>query len=210
MGLPLETKLVLDPAVPALHDVCTLEECIKATEKSHPEIVAARADVEKASGALRLSKADYIPDVSAFARYSYQDDVPFLARNFGTFGVQLTYDLFDAGRRRATVRESDAQLAQAQENLARVTEEAELRVQSAYNKLERTKQMVHVSEQVVALRVEASRVSAQQLEHGAALKSDADSAVAREFEAKTLLLQSQLDYIAAGDELIEATGQTPQ
>lgn len=122
----------------------------------------------------------------------------------------MTYDLFDAGRRRATVRESDAQLAQAQENLARVTEEAELRVQAAYNKLERTKQMVHVSERVVALREEASRVSAQQLEHGAALKSDADGAVAREFEAKTLLLQSQLDYIAAGDELIEATGQTPQ
>jgi outer membrane protein TolC len=210
MGLPLETKLVLDPAVPVLHDVCTLAECIKATEKSHPEIVAARADVEKVSGALRLSKADYIPDVSAFARYSYQDNVPFLARNFGTFGVQLTYDLFDAGRRRATVRESDAQLAQAQENLARITEEAELRVQAAYNKLERTKQMVHVSEQVLVLRQEASRVSAQQLERGAALKSDTDGAVAREFEAKALLLQSQLDYIAAGDELVEATGQTPQ
>jgi outer membrane protein TolC len=210
MGLPVTTQLTLDPTVPALHDVCALEECIKATLKSHPEIVAARAEVEKASGALQLSKADYIPDVTAFARYSYQDNVPFLARNFGSFGFQLNYDLFDAGRRRAEVRESGAILSKAQENLARVTEEAELRVQTAYNKLERTKQMVDVSEKVLALREESTRVSAHQLEQGAALKSAAEGAAARELEAKSLLLQSQLDYIAAGDELTEAIGQTPQ
>jgi len=210
IGLPLTTKLSLDPAVPALQNVCAIEECVQATLKSHPEVLAARAEVAKASGAVRLAKADYIPDVSAFARYSYQDNVPFLARNFGTFGAQVTYDLFDGGRRRAAVRESDAQLAQAQENLARVTEDAELKVQIAYNKLQRTKQMMQVSEQVLALREESTRVSAQQLAQGAALKSEADGAAARELDAKTTLLQSQLDYIEAGDELIEATGQTPQ
>ena len=35
-------------------------------------------------------------------------------------------------------------------------------------------------------------------------------AVAQEFDAKTLLLQSQLDYTQANDELIHAIGQTPQ
>ena len=32
----------------------------------------------------------------------------------------------------------------------------------------------------------------------------------RELEAKTVLLQSQLDYIQARDEMIEAMGQTPE
>jgi outer membrane protein TolC len=210
IGLPLRTQLSLDPTVPGRHDICAIEECIKATVKSHPEIVAARAEVEKASGAVRLAKADYIPDVSGFARYSYQDNIPFLARNFGTFGVELSYDLFDGGRRRAAVRGSNAQLAQANENLARVTEDVQLRVQIAYNQLERTKQMMQVSEQVLALREESTRVSTQQLAQGAALKSEVDGAAARELEAKTTLLQSQLGYLAAGDELIEAMGQTPQ
>src|SRR5271165_6898186 len=110
IGLPLKTQLSLDPTLVDLPDICALEDCIKATRKSHPEIVAARAEVEKASAAGRLARADYIPDISGFARYSYQNNVPFLARNFGSFGVQFTYDLFDGGRRRAEARGSDAQL----------------------------------------------------------------------------------------------------
>jgi outer membrane protein TolC len=210
IGLPLTTELELDPGVAGVQNACEREECIKAAVESHPEIVAARNELKKASAAVQLSKAEYVPDVSAFARYSYQNNVPFLARNFGTFGVQLTYDLFDGGRRRAALRESDARLAQARENLARVTDEVELRVQVAYNKMHRTQEMVKVSEELFALRTESSRVSAQQLENGTALKSQADYAVAQEFDAKTLLLQSQLDYIQAHDEMMQAMGLTPE
>jgi outer membrane protein TolC len=157
-----------------------------------------------------LAKREYVPDVEAFARYSYSQNVPFLARNFGTFGLHFGYDLFDGGRKRSLLREREAQLEQAKENLARVTEEIELGVQTAYNKLDRTQQMVKVSEELLALRTESSRVSAQQLARGAALRSQANSAVAQELDAKTLLLQSQLDYIQSRDELVEAMGQTPQ
>ena len=210
MGLPVTTELVLDPAVRENQQTCEREECVKIALASHPEIIAARAEVEKASAAVRLAKADYVPDIAAFARYSYSDHVPFLARNFGSFGVQLSYDLFDGGRRRAAVGESNAQLAQARENLARVTEEVELRVATVANRLDRTRQMVKVSEEILALRTESSRVMAQELQRGAALRSQADTAVAQEFDAKTLLLQSQLDYVQAGDEMTQAIGKTPE
>jgi outer membrane protein TolC len=181
-----------------------------AALEAHPEIAEARAEIEKASAAVRLAKRQYLPDVEAFARHSYQDNVPFLARNFGTFGVHLGYEFFDGGRKRAAVGEHKAQLAQAQENLARVTEEIELRVQTAYNKLDRTRQMLKVSEELLLLRSESRRVTIQQLQQGAALRSQADAAAAHELEAKTLLLQSQLEYIQARDEMIEAMGQTPE
>jgi len=210
MGLPLTTTLELDPAVPGVQANCEREQCLKVALQSHPEIIAARAEVQKAFAAVKLSKADYVPDISAFARYSYQSGVPFLARNFGSFGVQFSYDLFDGGRRRAAVGERDAELAQAKENLARVTDEIELQVQVAYNKLQRTREMVNVSEEVLSLRAESSRVSAQQLERGEALASQADQAAAQEFDAKAQLLQSQLGYLQAGDELTEAMGLTPQ
>jgi outer membrane protein TolC len=209
-GLPLTSQLDLDPSVPGVQDTCAREECIKVALQSHPEIVAAREELRKASAAVQLAKADYVPDITAFARYSYANNVPFLAHNFGSFGVELTYDLFDGGRRRAQVRESDAQVAEAKENLARVTEDVELRLQIAYNKLQRTKEMVQVSQELYALRAESSRVSAQQLQKGEALQSQAQSAVAQEFDAKTVLLQSQLDYIQARDEVTEAMGITPE
>jgi outer membrane protein TolC len=209
-GLPLTTPLELDPGVPDVHDICGREECIKVAQQSHPEIVAAREELRKANAAVQLSKADYIPDVTAFARYSYQNNVPFLAHNFGSFGFELTYDLFDGGKRRAAVRESDAQVAEAKENLARVTEDVELRLQVAYNKLQRTHEMVQVSRELYTLRAESSRVFTQQLQKGAALQSQLQNAVAQEFDAKTLLLQSQLDYIQASDEVTQAMGLTPE
>ena len=210
IGLPLTTTLELDPAIPGVQANCEKEECVKVALESHPEIIAAREEVQKASAGVKLSKADYVPDISAFARYSYQSGVPFLARNFGSFGVQFSYDLFDGGRRRAALRESDAQLGQAKENLARVSDEVELQVQVAYNKLQRTREMVSVSEEILALRAESSRVSAQQLQQGEALASQADHAAAQEFDAKAQLLQSQLDYVQAGDELTQAMGITPE
>ena len=61
IGLPLTTQLSLDPTVVGLRDICSLEDCIKIALKSHQEIVAARAELEKASAAGRLAKADYVP-----------------------------------------------------------------------------------------------------------------------------------------------------
>ena len=134
----------------------------------------------------------------------------FWPATLGHSELKLTYDLFDGGRRRAAVRESDVKLAQAKENLARVTDDVELRVETALNRLDRTKEMVNVSEQLLALRTESSRVTAQQLLRGEALQSQADAGVAQELDAKTMLLAAQLDYAQAHDELLQAMGMTPQ
>src|SRR6202030_4461952 len=101
------------------------------------EILEARAEVEKAEAAVRLAKTDiWVPDVEAFGRYSYANNVPFLARNFGTFGIHFGFDVFDSGRKKASLREREAQLSQAKENLAQMTDEVELEDETAYNKLD--------------------------------------------------------------------------
>jgi outer membrane protein TolC len=211
MGLPLTTVLDLDPVSEESVETCPLEECVTTAMASHPEILEARAEVEKAEAAVRLAKTDiWVPDVEAFARYSYQNNVPFLARNFGTLGIHLGYELFDGGRKRSVKREREAQLAQAKENLARLTDEVELAIHTAYNKLERTQQMLKVSQEVVALRSESNRVLQQELLRGAALKSQAAMASAQEYDARALLLRSQLDYSQARDEFTHALGLTPE
>src|SRR3984957_1566818 len=71
IGLPLATALDLDPGVPEFQETCRREECVTTAEASQPEILAARAQVEAASAAVRLAKTDiWVPDVEAFARYS--------------------------------------------------------------------------------------------------------------------------------------------
>jgi len=189
---------------------CPVEECVKLAMESHPEIAEARATVERAASAVRLAKFEFIPDVDVFARYSHQNDVPFLAENFGTFGVRLSYELFSGGKKRATVRERSAQLAQAQENLARIQDDVELRVQAAYNKLDRTRQMIAVSEELLTLRAENRRMTLEEVAHGSALRSQSQATAAQELEAKAVLLQSRLEYVQAAAEMDEAIGRTPR
>jgi outer membrane protein TolC len=213
IGLPLATLLELNPDVPEFQDTCPRKDCVTAAIASHPEILAARAEVQKAEAAIGLAKTDiWVPDVDAFARYSYQDNVPFLflAHNFGTVGVHFGYDLFDGGRKHGVLRERQSQLAQAKETLAKLTDAVDLSVETAYNKLERTREMLKVSEEVLALRTESSRVRQQELIRGAALNSQAETAAAQEYDAKALLLQSQMDYLQAHDELLNAMGSTPE
>jgi outer membrane protein TolC len=211
MGLPLATALDLDPNTQEAPPAGDRETCVAEALQSHPEIIEAREEVEKAAAAVRLAKTDlYVPDVDGFARYSYQNNVPFLAHNFGSFGVHFGYDLFDSGRKRALLREREALLSQSKENLARLTDEVEVTVQTAYNKLERTREMQEVSEELLALRVESNRVLHEKLARGETLSSQAEMGTAQELEARTLLLQSQLDYIQANDEVIHAMGGTTE
>ena len=210
IGLPLDTQLSLDPTTPQIQEPCRIEECKQLAIQSHPDVKAAEQKVAAASAGVRLAKRDYIPDTEIFARYSYQNNVPFLVHNFGTFGFLFTYDIFDGGKKRATLDAQKSQLDEANENLARVKDEVELAVQIAYNKLQRTHEMVTVSEQLLALREESYREANQQLQQGTILQSQASQATAQELDARAGLLQSQLDYLQAQDELEVATGQVPE
>ena len=110
----------------------------------NPDITAAAEKVEQAKAGLTAAKSAYIPDISVFARQSYQNGVPFLVHNFGTFGITMNYDVFDFGKRRAAVREREDQLAEAQENLERFKEQVSVQVEQSCNKVERTQKMLQV------------------------------------------------------------------
>src|SRR5215467_7459590 len=110
IGLPLNTQLSLDPNVPPTQASYRLNESIEVALDSHPEVLEAMQEVDKASAGVRLAKAEYIPDVTAFAGHTYNNNLPFLARNSGSFGVRFGYDFFDGGKKRSTLREREAQL----------------------------------------------------------------------------------------------------
>jgi len=209
LGLPLDTRLDPDPAVPAKFDLQSRDEYLQTAYSEKPEILAAEEAVHKAQAAVAEAKSAYIPDVTAFARQSYQNGVPFLVHNFGTFGVSLNYELFDFGKRRAGVREHESQLAQAEENLQRLKDQVAVGIEKSYNKLERTKQMVQVADQVVKLRQESERLAQNQFTQGVVLASDKRQSSAATYKAQADYLQASLGYLLAWAELEQAVGRTP-
>jgi outer membrane protein TolC len=209
LGLPLDTPLELSAVQTASLEDRPRDEYLKIAFSENPQILAATETVAQAKAGVTAAKSAYIPDVSAIARQSYQNGVPFLVHNFGTFGFNLTYDVFDFGKRRATVRERETQLAQAQENLTRLKEAVNVQIERGYNKVERTKHMLEVATEVVKLRAESERLAENQVTQGLVLVSARRQASAASYKAQADLLQAQLAFLLAGAELEQAAGRTP-
>jgi outer membrane protein TolC len=207
LGLPLDTQLELNPAVPTSFSARDKIEYLEMAWAENPEILAAQETVQKARAGVIAARTAYIPDVTAFARYSYQNGVPFLVHNFGTFGVSLSYDVFDFGKRRAAIRERAVQLAEAEENLEHLKEEVAVSVERSYNKVERTRQMVDVAREVAKLRQENERLTTNQLAQGVVQVSERRQASAANYKAQAELLQASLGYLLAQAELEQAIGR---
>ena len=208
LGLPLDTELELDPAVPTNFEAVSKTDYTKMAWEANPEILAAEETVRKERAGVAVAKTAYIPDVTVYGRYSHQDNVPFLVHNFGIFGVSLTYDIFDFGKRRAAVREHEARLAQAELNLERLKETVAVSIERSYNKVERTKSMVNVARQVVTLRDENDRLAGNELTYGIVQVAERRQASAARYKAQADLLQASLGYLLARAELEEAAGRT--
>ena len=209
LGLPLDTKLELDPDVPADFQTMTKAEYVQEAWSKNPEIRSAEQTVEKARAGVSAAKTEYIPDVTAFARYSYQDGVPFFVRNFGTVGINLSYTLWDFGKRRAKVQERSTELAEAEQNLERLKDDVAVKVEESYHKLELTKHMVQVATQLAELRQESERLTTDQQARGVVLISDVRHASAAHYQAKADLLQAQLGYLLTYAELERTVGRVP-
>jgi outer membrane protein TolC len=209
LGLPLDTRLDLDDTVTISSDSLSREEYVQAAWSRNPQVKAAEEGIVKAEAAVAAARTAYIPDVTAYTRQSYQDGLPFLVRNFGTFGANMTWDLFDFGKRRAAVRERQDQLEEARENLRRARDEVAVSITRSYNKVERTRNLIDIAQQVVKLRQESERLARNQKAQGVVTVSDYRQATAATYRAQADFLQANLGYLLARAELLASAGITP-
>jgi outer membrane protein TolC len=209
LGLPLDTKLVVEADNSAPAPVPSREECIRIAQDRSPDIQAAKQSVEKAKAGLAAAKDEYIPDVTALARYSYQSGIPFLVHNFGTFGISFTYDLFDGGKRVAEIKDSRTLLSEAELNLARIEDEVTVQVEKAYDKVEQLEDLVGVADQVVKTRAEASRVTERRFEQTSTLASARSEAHAKEISSQASYLEATLGLSLAQGDLRRTMGELP-
>ena len=211
LGLPVRTRFDLDSATTAQNiDVPSREQAVRLALDQNQDLRAARQTLEKAKAGLAAAKDNYIPNVTALSRYSYQSGIPFLVHNFGTFGFTMSYDLFDGGRREAQVREARTQVRSAEVAIDKLQSEIEVQIQAAYDRIDELKQMVEVAEQAVKVRTEAARLSDRQFEQTAALNSSRSQAHADLSNATASLLEANMGLSLAEADLKRTIGQMPR
>ncbi|MCG6536094.1 MAG: TolC family protein, partial [Syntrophales bacterium LBB04] len=175
----------------------TRETYVQEASEKNPEIKAARESVNKAHSGVEAAKLEYIPDITAFGRYTHQSGVPFLTQDIGTFGVKMTWDIFDWGKKRGVVAQRKEQLTQANENLNRVKKRIEVEIDKAYRKLEQTKRLIDVARESLALQQENLRHKSNGMKSGTATQAQYATAVASVKKAEYEELQTLLGYYLA-------------
>jgi len=206
-GLPVDTELALaQPDGAGLDGSPEPEAAVQEALAHNPEVEAASHQVEKARAALRAARAEYIPEVGAFAQHIYQDGAPFLSRNNGAFGVHMTWTLFEFGKRRGQVSERSAEIAQAEENLTRLRNRVRIDVEKAVRKLNRAETEIASARELVVATTEVRRVSGDQAQAGTANRSVFLESEASMYSAQADLLRAEYDRSVAAADLARLTG----
>jgi len=206
VGLPNDTILeVMDTGLTELIELAK-DQSYEEARTRNGELLAARKTLEKSRYAVRAAEYEYIPDVTIFAKHIYQDGAPFVDKNFGIFGAELTWNIFDWGKRKGEIGQRIAQQSQAEENLARIDKRLGIDIDKAYRKLERSKQMVDVAREALALSKENERLSENGLKAGTVTVAKHAETVAALRKAEMVALQASLEYRLAGADLDRIRG----
>jgi outer membrane protein TolC len=210
IGLPTDAELELEPISLEVGPLLSMAAYRELGINQNPEIQAAMQAAEKARQGIRIAKADYIPDVGAFAQYTYQNGVPFLVHNNGSVGLRMSWKVFDLGKRSAAIGEAEAQLTQAEENINRLKRRVALQVEKSYRALELAKEMTTTARAALEQAREAKRLDSDRYIVGVSLASEDWRAKAGEASAQANVLRADLNYLLAKGELDVATGTAPK
>jgi multidrug efflux pump subunit AcrB/outer membrane protein TolC len=206
LGLPSDALLeVSETGLPELTEPLK-DQAYDQARAGNGELRAAREALEKSRHAVRAAKYEYIPDVTLFAKHGYQDGAAFLEKNIGVFGVELTWNIFDWGKRKGEVGQRVAQQSQAEENLARIDKRIGIEIDKVYRKLERSKKMMDVAGEALSLCRENARLSENRLKAETVTAATHAETVAALKKAEMEALQASLEYRLAQAEIYKTIG----
>jgi outer membrane protein TolC len=206
IGLPAGTALALEVPPPASAQPAPLAEYVESALRRNPDVLEARALVDKGTHGVGAAKAEYIPEIGVLGAHFYQNSVPFFPRSTLAIGAQGTWTILDFGARKNALAERQAQLGEAERNLERVRGRVRGEVEAAYRKVTRARQTVELARDAVALAIEASRLRTAATSAGYAVATEARAANADRLEAEMNRMKAEMGYRIALAELDKAAG----
>ncbi len=205
-GLPLTTEVELVAPEPETSSASTGDPVTEALAHN-PEVAAAEEMLKKAHAGLNAARAEYIPEIGAFAQYVHQDGVPLLTENNSVAGVKMSWTIAEFGKRRGQVKERHAQVEEAEENLRSVRNCVRMEIEKEVRKVRRTESGVEAARESVEARKEMRRITANQVEAKTVNPSALKEAEGKLAEAEAGLFQAEAERAIARAELERTVGQ---
>lgn len=207
IGIPFEERIELSSIEVRTPVIPPLDAVLASVLRDNGDVQAAKALQEKARLGIHAAKLDYLPEVTAFVKYTKQSGVPFLKNDFTSVGIQVSWSLFDWGKRSHVISQRTAESSQAKENLRRVENRARLELSKAYRKLEDAKLLIEVADQAAKYQAENLRIAKDQREAGISSPVRLQEARAAAAKADLEALQARLGACLAGAEIERILGK---
>ena len=207
MGRHPDTPFEVDPLTATDFEMPDLKEAYAKAIESRPEIRLARLQVKKAELDHRLKRAERIPDVSlTMTNVATVNLSPILPNRLSVVGVQVTWDVYDWGRKRKQAEEK--RLTEEQASLDENDIEAQIIVEVAhqYRKLIEARKQVEVAQASQSARRELLRVTRNRYGQRDVLLSDVLRAQSGLVEADNRFTQALLDLATAQADFEKAIG----
>jgi|SRR5271167_3148416 len=177
VALGISTETEFDPAE-ALAErnlpATTLEEAEKNAVELRPDMKRIRSEEAAQQQSVSIAKSSFGPRVNAFAGWE-ADNPTFVAGGGGNnwlAGIEVQFDLFDGGAKRARLSHERAM----QEKVAAVKEMAtnatRLEVRRAYYELDSARQQVEVARTTIAASQESLRINQNRYDSGLSTITD--------------------------------------
>ncbi|HTY78243.1 MAG TPA: TolC family protein [Candidatus Bathyarchaeia archaeon] len=154
--------------------------------RQRPELTRSELQVRFADYDLRIKKSEFIPDVDLVFRYLHPITSDRLPQNITIAGIEMTWELFDWGRKRQEAAEREKAMQQAQTTSAELRSRITIEVNTRYRKLEEAKSRLRVSELGLEAARERLQVTTKRYAERTALLAD--------------VLQSQAGVASANDQ----------
>jgi outer membrane protein len=140
---------------------------------ARPELRQSRLGVEQAELNRRVTKADYIPDVSFTVRdITLGNASTLLPGNIASAGILVSWNPLDWGRRKHELAEATKTIEQSKNSLKDVEDQIVVEVGDKFRKLQQTRARLHATDLLVASSQEKLRVILNQYEQKTALTQD--------------------------------------
>ena len=188
----------------------SLEAALSSARRNRAALKIQERSVLNETEQVNIAKATGKPRIEASAGYEIRnsrltDDLGKEANGW-YFGVQGTWDIFDAGETQGKVIQSQAKLGSARTKQRDTAQLVELEVHRAFARMREAKETIASQAKTVEQAEEALRLARERLAAGAGTQLDVLDARVALTRARTTELQARYEFSAAIAEFDRATG----
>jgi outer membrane protein TolC len=178
LDLPLCTVLELVDPAPCELPVRCADEAGDIAVAVDPEVREATQSIAKAEAGLKVARMEYLPDVNLIGGYQNQHATATIQNDYSFVGVTASMTLWEWNKKRDVLRQRQAQIALARQNVAVTSDKVRLAARKAYLGFEQAREANRLAQEMVQARKEAEKGATGQ----AAVQAKAESTKA-ELEA---------------------------